>query len=538
MLLALLVLLPTATLSKEVEATNTWTQLGENDTIAAGMHVRIDMTTGEKFVKLPDDDDDDENAESKASASASNSVQAQQQVQVTPDGQVVDDDDKVNNSKQGEGKETYDFAMMHRTLSKLPDDEKERIGLPELPSSSEGSKSGGVASLSPDERKAFEARMKTIWEERQEQLRDFEVADLPQILKDRIQTLKEYFEDPVSHLKQLILEEEEDDSNKDDGLITTIIDVLKDLEYHLQDLDMTRDFYTLGGWPLLALLLSDHVHTTTTTNSAAAKTNRTAQHLKYDSAVLTDHIHKVQMHAAWTMGTAVKSTEEFTPYATSKIESSYSGGDALLQQSTTPLDLVLKQLEKQQQAIIDEEPQNSHSSNTIVVEKKIVKMVYCLGAFLRGNRQAQIHFGAVNGPELLSDLLTRAVADDVAFSRNLASKLLRLAADSVLDVTLHTAQDEEDSDMEAAIVEAWTSEVWCVSMLSALQTAGLEQVALETVHSVVPYCKTVWTNHAVLESLKTVRKAWESESEDDVDPEVHKERIALIDATVVLLEDS
>ena len=50
---------PATVQSKEVEATSEWTLLGENDTVAAGMHVRMDLTTGEKWVKTIDENESD-----------------------------------------------------------------------------------------------------------------------------------------------------------------------------------------------------------------------------------------------------------------------------------------------------------------------------------------------------------------------------------------------------------------------------------------------------------------------------------------------
>jgi hypothetical protein len=47
--------------SREIVATRSWQLLGENDTKPVGLHVRMDMTTGEKWARLVDDgaDDDD-----------------------------------------------------------------------------------------------------------------------------------------------------------------------------------------------------------------------------------------------------------------------------------------------------------------------------------------------------------------------------------------------------------------------------------------------------------------------------------------------
>ena len=60
--------------AKELEATKEWQLLGENDTVAAGMHIRMDMTTGEKWVncKLPDGGDEGENGTEESKNSNTN----------------------------------------------------------------------------------------------------------------------------------------------------------------------------------------------------------------------------------------------------------------------------------------------------------------------------------------------------------------------------------------------------------------------------------------------------------------------------------
>ncbi|KAL7528592.1 hypothetical protein ACHAXR_002524 [Thalassiosira sp. AJA248-18] len=46
--------------SKEIIPTHEWQLLSEDDTIPAGLHVRMDLSTGEKWAKLPTDDKRDE----------------------------------------------------------------------------------------------------------------------------------------------------------------------------------------------------------------------------------------------------------------------------------------------------------------------------------------------------------------------------------------------------------------------------------------------------------------------------------------------
>eukprot|EP00581_Thalassiosira_minuscula_P007783 CAMPEP_0183702292 /NCGR_PEP_ID=MMETSP0737-20130205/444_1 /TAXON_ID=385413 /ORGANISM="Thalassiosira miniscula, Strain CCMP1093" /LENGTH=131 /DNA_ID=CAMNT_0025928877 /DNA_START=111 /DNA_END=506 /DNA_ORIENTATION=+ len=45
--------------AKEIVATNEWQLLPEGDTIPAGLHVKMDLSTGKKWVKIASNDNDD-----------------------------------------------------------------------------------------------------------------------------------------------------------------------------------------------------------------------------------------------------------------------------------------------------------------------------------------------------------------------------------------------------------------------------------------------------------------------------------------------
>jgi hypothetical protein len=220
---------------KEVVATDEWTLLKENDTVDAGVHVRMDLTTGEKWVKRLEE----------------------QEKPIMDTSLIVQTDATEDVVLVSSSNAEYDYEMMYRTLSKLPIEERERMQLP----------SQNVLSLrsaSPEEIQQFQAQMKHIWEQRQEELRQIEFADFPEILKERIKSLEEYIADPLEHILQNFLLPKDntiDATDDDTTMITNIVQVLQDLEYHLQDVDMTRDFHTLGGWSLLVSLLDDEVHT-------------------------------------------------------------------------------------------------------------------------------------------------------------------------------------------------------------------------------------------------------------------------------------
>lgn len=486
--------------AKVVEATHEWTLLGKNDTVAAGMHIRMDMTTGEKWVKLMEEDGTNETLSAKTASSM--------QVQVS--GLVAADN--ISDKRSDENEPNYDFYMMHRTLSNLPQDELERMKLPVLPKDT----------LSPEARVIFERRMKEIWEERQKELRNVELADLPELLKDRIVSIREYLEDPATHLLRLIDADDEPlVAENRESLGMHIVDVLQDLEYNLQDLDMTRDFHTLGGWSLLASLLSDQVHFTTLTIARHRRSNTTTSFERNggeasDAIDVTNHVYRVQMNAAWALGTAVKNTAEFGSYVVEKFR--------LVDNSSTEvtaLDLVFQQLQKSMQS----------QEQSPVTQKKLLRLVYCLGSFLRGNRAAQIYFGAFEGPAFLSKALQSFVGGKHVFETKIATRLLNLASDAVFDVTLSRDMNAAaDSSVDDAIVSAWTSAAWCTAAVSALEQPELQEAAASAVHAFAPHCKLSWHPVAVIDAVKRVQQVRDAAIDDD--PEIRRERDELFASIV------
>lgn len=475
--------------AREIEATKEWTVIGENDTVASGMHVRIDMTTGEKWVKLMDDDD------------KSKSKTAVRSVHIEGDGAIVavDDDDDDDEAEEP----NYDFDMMHRTLAQLPEEEKARIGLPERPETKTKKEK-----VTPEQRALFEQQMKELWERRQEELRKFNednLADLPAILKDRIQRIRDYLVDPHEHLVSMDLEADDPDQ------VTHIVSVLVDLEYHLSDIDMTRDFYTLGGWPLLLSLMSAEVH---------VSSNQTTAIIPDD---LLDKIHVIQAKAAWAIGTAVKNTGEFIPYATEEI---WIGNH-----KTTAVDLMLAQFTAASQ---------EHMIQSQPVVQKLQKVVYALGALLRNNRPAQVHFCASGGPELLAMTLTGLIEEKSdPHANKITKRLLMLADDIVSDVKLHQLHEHEHEQeskslqVDEAIMQAFSTEQWCQLAVLALQgDPAIYETALLTVATLVGHCS--WDMDVVQQAIFQIRDDWKAEG-SDTDPDILKERLELIDSTMNLL---
>lgn len=478
------VVLHTQTAAKEVEASHEWTRLGENDTVDAGMHIRIDMSTGEKWVKLPDSNDK-ENAPDASVGQAEISMQA---------GVVVshsaEDDHETTNLDDSLD---YDYDMMHRTLSQLPDHEKKQILLPDsVPN---------AKTASHEERKLFERRMRDIWVRRQEELRQVQqqyVADIPEILKERIKSIQSYLLDPIPHLLSMNLEE--DDPK---GVVTHVVSALQDLEYTLSDVDMARDFFTMGGWTLLLSMVSDESH---------LSPNVTL------SDELMDKMHSVQMHAAWALGTSVKNIEEFAPYATVSVPLIVGSGHV---RSTTAIDLLLEQYLK---------PRNKGSS--MVRSLRDLKLLYALGALLRGNREAQIRFASSEGPSALGLQLETAV-DQRTLSK-LAQRIMSLADDIVTDVKSNPSQSPHN---DKKIIAGFTTERWCNAVLAAIRQhdVALQEKALQTLQALIGTC--TWAGASLKQVLEELRTRWHDTAANR-NRDFHSELVGMIDQTINIIEDA
>jgi hypothetical protein len=402
--------------------------------------------------------------------------------------------------------------MMHRTLNQLPQEEKERMGLP-----------GGLpdAGATPEQRALFEQRMMAVWERRQEELRRFEeefVADLPQILRDRIDRLRRYINEPHSELAEVSLGGEAEvarDGKSDSAVVTHIVSVLADLEYHLADIDMTRDFYTLGGWPLLVSLLRDDTHQPGGLRSAANGTEGLS-----DDA-LRASIHAVQAHAAWALGTAVKNTGEFAPYVVETL--------VLVDERTSALKVLLDQI-----SAVDV------TDATKPAQDKLHKYLYALGSFLRGNPLAQNRFVSYGGAAALENLLQAAVPG-IQFntkSRKVAQRILSIADDVLAEVA---ERPREDAD-GGALARGFSSPAWCESALRALRAPpSLQPLALRSCRSLAPLCgqaSEAWSA-SVREGATELAARWRDEAaavdaEEDAEDGL-RERIELAQSVLDIL---
>lgn len=482
---------PPVACAVEVQATSEWTLLGENDTIAAGMHVRIDLEKGQRWVKLLDPTPDATHASQSAQVLAdgsqvmalasSDSTEIRQEVSQSDDPRtaVVDPPNQEEDPVH-----SMDFEMMHRTLSQLPDDEKRRIQLPDY-----------VPKTNTKDRVVFEERMTQIWATRQKQLLELEQIDLPEVLKERVRQIQHYLHtDTVTRMQHIDLNRQHEIGVIDPD---DIVSVLYDLEYHLTDIDMARDFHTLGGWPLLVSLLDGSLHLQNATNL-------------YAEDVLMK-MDRVQMLAAWCIGSAVKNQEEFHSFALERVNMSHS------KRTTSALEIITEQTAAYNDLDYD-----------FTETQKLNKFIYALGALLRGNRAAQTQFLAIRGPSHLGQLAARAVEINSRSSQRISVRLLMLAYDIISDTRLHQSSSAQ---VDEAIASAFANDRWCGAALHAINEFSLRSEAtLKTLHVMVPYCES-WSNDVVLEALNVVASAWNMQA-DDIDADIHRDRMALLKSIV------
>lgn len=448
--------------AKEIEPkADAWTVIGENDTIPAGMHVRIDMTTGEKWVKQMTEEERSGGGGGRSSSDGGGSSVA---LQVS--GDTVDDDTTSQTTRPS--KQAYDYDRMYETLAQLPLEEFEPMGgLPEPVK---------PTTATPEQRQFFEARMKEIWEKRQELLQQIQreqLIDLPEVLKTHIGFLRDYY------------------NGKGEHSITQIKDHLLELEFLVTDVDMARDFYTLQGWPwLLAMLLHD-------------QSNETA----------TAEVEGLQAAAAWVVGTAVQNTGEFVPYVVEPI---------LLPNGT-----IISALDGLVHVWNDQIMNDDMESTTSTLPQKVL---YALSACLRGNLLAQHVFDQKKQPERLRQHL-QDTPTDTAHGRKQILRLLQLGSDLLMEWG-HTVEGAVNGESTVATVDgfrqAWVTPDWCHVVLDKTRCLSQADKRLPILDAWYPHCQSMWNPARVQELL-----VMENATEEDADTRALQKKISqkLVDST-------
>mmetsp|Transcript_4323 Transcript_4323/g.6688 ORF Transcript_4323/g.6688 Transcript_4323/m.6688 type:complete len:639 (+) Transcript_4323:12-1928(+) len=578
--------------AKEITATNEWQLLQENDTIPAGLHVRMDLSTGEKWAKLPSSDENEEGEESiKAAAVESGGHVAEMDASgaltiVSNDDNDTNNNDKSSN-KDNDGKQTTkDYKMMHRVMSQLPPEELAPFGgLPALPSSN-----GTTTKLTAVELQEFEAKMELLWQHRQDELQkmqsDGSIADLPKILRERIEMLKGYLMDSSHELMELLEgrrrsidhDDEEEDGTNSSSSANNIIEALRDLEFQLSDVDMARDFHTLGGWPYLIALLDDTLH------------GHDDDDVNDEIRALVDEIRAL---AATTIGTAVSNFGEFRHWALEDVSSTVnemrtSSNNNDKNEKMTALSLLTRvfqeELDQRTEAMAGGTMAVEGPSHTVAMAKSRatfkLRAIYGLGSLLRGNPTAQQQFILNNGPDVLVRNVLGTLSNvrgptsaDPSLSRldyKFASKVLALGEDVVMDVVLHDEEyiqiDESTTDdvkeryaaegvtTANQLVASFTTEQWCdlslrmlappTEVVGEMSSRGIKERALSAVRAMAPSCQKVYAQEEVdgdivwgVEEVKRVRVEWNREgSGDGLDPVYRKELLDLVDGVLGVLQ--
>jgi len=616
--------------AKEIIATHEWQLLGENDTVPAGLHIKMDLSTGEKWAKIASDEERDDDIKAAAHEDNDNNDDTTssgggkiEQVEMDPSGalsivETSDNDAKVEGDSTAASSDNdnddattitgetlrRDYEMMHRVMSQLPPEELERFGgLPALPSPN----STASSKLTDAQREIFEERMERIWQSRQEELAKLQnenVADLPSMLRDRIEMIRDHLMDVGGSLnlmverRRAVQEAEEDDDasggNDDDDemMVIDVVDALRDLEYQLADVDMARDFHTLGGWPYLVALLDDDVHYASTDE---------------DDEDLVVLVNEIRALAAMTIGTSVSNLGEFSGWALEDVSSelaammmdeawvgstrhtndtatttatSSSALSLLIQSFENELSLRSQQMAGGSMAVL---PSATSSSDATYKSRATYKLraVYALGSLLRGNPPAQHYFVSRDGAGILArDALgtlsnvrgPSAVGKNGALAKldyKFASKVLALGEDIVMGVVLKEGEEKKEGDDVVGdeggavegdfltanqLVAAFTTERWCdlslrmlvppSDVIGATASRGIKERALTAVGVLAPGCQRLVNEEngeAVvpwgLEEVRSVRSEWNREGSDDgLDSVYRRELLHLVDGVLEVLQ--
>jgi len=449
---------------------------------------------------------------------------------------VLDSIASLNDFQADHTVDEKDYETMYRTLMSLPEEDREPLDIPTLPTNM-----GDEKAL-----QTFIARIKEIWQGRQDYLKEIEeeyMANVPDIIESRILFLKEYISTPIQYLESVIKEEDDTtdaDIDDDDDAPNTIIEVLKDLEYHLSDLDMARDFYTMGGWPLLISLLTDEIHgleqviqeivlaqnytnmiessTTTSDSSSSALTIKLPEEIQLYIQRLQHTIWNIQSMTCWCIGTAIKNVDEFKPWALEDFSDLLrqhqpvitldATGNSADETTVNAITILLSKISVDEQS----NPVHDYSNDLSSLESKLwfqkkQKELYALGALLRGNFNAIHYFGSVNGPLMLSNLFHSFMTpnhDDVQlssdilqnnFAMKVLTRIMSLGGDLVADLSAISADSDINNDNDIEIVtkqllSLLSSQDWC-SIPKTLMLNGsihTQTKAHETMVHMAPYC--------------------------------------------------
>ncbi len=561
--------------AKEIVATHEWQEVKEGDTIPQGLHIKIDLETGMKWAKLLSDNDknlevsvqddggevvlaadkaeqkptreimskeveEDQNlhiqnaikitqlANSELTAEASAKVTSQLLEQAERRSNAMESIASLNDFEGDTTTGELEHEMMYRTLLSLPTEEilASGLALPIPP----------AENASQDVKSEFEKQIREIWKVRQDLLKSMEeeyLADVTDIINERINSLKDYFADPMKHIRQIMTSRR---TVKEDGIeiedLSLITGVLNDLEFQLIDLDNARDFHSMGGWPILVALLTDSVHGLE--YEFQKEIDLAAQQLNRENVNVTEGedvaiklsenateflkeyqrvVWEIQGLACWCMGTAVKNVEEFHSWATEDFSHMMSPN------TNTGIVNVIT-------IIINKLHAESNTDNSILdissIDDKLQMRqkfeIYALGALLRGNKEATHYFNSINGATTLYDIYSNLTKDTEHVSSidtmtmKLVNKIISLVDDLIMDASLHPSNN---SELDAQLISALTTVEWCNIPIRLVDhpSKQVQRKMIETMINIRPFCR--YGDDQIESVVRILSKNEESDEELD-----------------------
>jgi len=353
---------------KDVEVEE-WVILNEGQPVPEGMHVKIDLETGIKMFRHITDDSE---SEDKKIAPIQTKMHTNDQMLY----------DHIASLDDGPETNLSPTEAMLEALKRLPESEQSRLG---------------VSSLLTDTPEA-EQKIREIWKERQ--------AEILQIAEQMLKPA-EVLNDLISCLKSPTITPENE-----------IIQCLEDLEEHLSDIDMARDFHTLEGFPYLWGLI---------------------QNLS-----ISDEIRSLSL---LVVGTAVKNTEEMQVYVLEKQQNGETG-----------LAILMSLLISNQ-----------------TTDKVRARALYALGSCLRGNEVVQSQFVSLGGPKKMIDFFS----NEKVIERKVLLKLISLINDLLSESFAFEKSDSPDIftfNSPPPILEIKSSifdeSDWCKVIINGIQIPG------------------------------------------------------------------
>lgn len=528
-----------------MEVTNEWYLLQDGETIPAGAHVKVDMSTGEKWVKQVSSSEGDREEEKiniveiSSDGSSKKRKFPSSSLMEIPEENVRSEDDEI--------------MMMYRVLSKLPPSEIGDDGtvLPILPITQEGKKS-------------FELQVRAIWERRQQLLVNLSqsagdddstssIADgmsqlqLPKLLNRYIVKMRSFL-----NQRYAACYGEEFATNVTN--FSDVLFILNELEYHLSDIDAARDFHTLGGWPILGFLLSSppwlwdtscaihqqmHLHNTTLEDESILSRDEELKNYRQQRDTL-------QTAVSWVVGNAVKNHAEFAMWSLEPIP-------------TTPLQLfgnsTPSHTSSKQQLLIENDSSvgSGNAINIIsllldIIQQKsaleedlssnlLAKSMYAISAILRGNPYAQLYFHKMGGGLILGNMLDAAL-----FSNNqkLVKRILSLAHDILVEISTQQQQQQQqqehygvgpyqsssilDEQEQLAVLRGFTGKQWCQSAFQMFELQYSKQnhhseveAVLRIIEPMIPHCQDSFEMERTKEIMQRLKVRWSSSEVDDLE---------------------